>query len=610
MKDRDISRVIGRLPDDLRAEFDEWQESRAPLIEPVISHSHSNDVHLRVWSAGIGVAVAASLVIGVSVGREVFRHANENAASTSPAAKIAEQNTPAEMIKEAVMQEPFSAWYWSSYFGDDIPLQEGLTVRMIRTAADAKPYLTGSEAQAAAHPALGEYLTAEWLEQSHSFGEDNSVEEPAQDMIFIGIPEDRLPLNCVWYPGLQSGTVTADGYLHLDLSIFFVSDALMQKIPEQYRERQGKNAYFFISVPDGTIPDLSGWDVSLTAFESAQEPDEFQIAADPEDWWRSLPERQDEFLSVAGSKTITPLQAMPENTVYPLLTHVTNRAQFLEKASVELAKGAIILNENESIKDKPESDLIQLKLPVSDISAKTAVTDLSVSQDGILTLTLHEYYDAHGIDLTQYSASAEWTFMVPRGSVPEIRDVQIERIHYDAWNTDQDLDDDGFMQAAGTPRTIRLTAAQNTRRVHIDGILEMRTNGTVNTPTAAIIRSAEEYAEMQKQYSALQEDIYDPERNTLLLLLPMQAGEGDFTINSVEIRGGEVYATITLETPDAKHTEPKYRMNTAAVCRLTVSDPLPDIRPAMHLTVQYDSELAYTELTQKTPNTDHIEISD
>ena len=510
----------------------------------------------------------------------------------------------------AFPSEPFSAWFWSNYFGDDIPLPDGLTVRMIRTAADAKPYLTGSEAQEAAHPSLGEHLTAEWLEQAHSFGKDNAEEEPAQDLIFIGIPEDRLPPNCAWYPGLQSGTVTADGYLHLDLSLYTVSDALMKDIPEQYRDRLGKNAYFFISVPDGTIPDLTGWDVSLTAFASAQEPDEQLIAADPERWWASLPERQDAFLSVAGSKTITPLQAMPENTVYPLLTQVTNSPQPLEKATAELAKGAIILNEKENTEGKPQSDLITLHLPVSDVSAKTAITDLSVSQDGILSLTLHEYYDAHGIDLTQYTASTEWTFMVPRGSVPEIRDVQIERIHYDAWNLDESLDGGGFMKAAGTPRTIRLTAARNTRNVMIEGILEMRTDGTIETPTAAIIRSEAEYAEMQKQYSALQEDIYDPERNNLLLILPMQAGEGDFTINSVEIRGGEVYATITLETSDAKHTEPEYRMNSAAVCRLTVTDPLPDIRPALHLTVQYDSELAITELMKAMPYTDYIAVSD
>ena len=51
----------------------------------------------------------------------------------------------------------------------------------------------------------------------------------------------------------------------------------------------------------------------------------------------------------------------------------------------------------------------------------------------------------------------------------------------------------------------------------------------------------------------------------------------------------------------------------AVILQYTGGHPMtafPDIRPALHLTVQYDSELAIAELMKAMPYTDYIAVSD
>ena len=81
-----------------------------------------------------------------------------------------------EQIKTAGLPEPFSAWYWVIYHGNDIPLPDGMTVQIIRTAEEGQKYLTGSEEQQKTE--LDSFLAADWLEMP-----EETIGEPPHDVL-------------------------------------------------------------------------------------------------------------------------------------------------------------------------------------------------------------------------------------------------------------------------------------------------------------------------------------------------------------------------------------------------------------------------------------------
>ena len=135
-------------------------------------------------------------------------------------------------------ENAFYAWYWDGYCGDDIPL-EGKTAAVIRTAADGKPYLTGSGQQDQTN--LATILSEAWLETGAPA--DEAYTDPVSgavtghdgephDVIFIGIPANALPKNTV-RADYHNGTVTPSGKLHLDLSLLTVTDETAAVLPAE-----------------------------------------------------------------------------------------------------------------------------------------------------------------------------------------------------------------------------------------------------------------------------------------------------------------------------------------------------------------------------------------
>lgn len=85
-------------------------------------------------------------------------------------------------------------------------------------------------------------------------------------------------------------------------------------------------------------------------------------------------------------------------------------------------------------------------LPVHDADAASALSDLHASADGVLSVTLNEYYEKQNVDLTQDTADLQIVFGVPHGSLPEIRSLHVMRNQCDS--------EDAFIQVAGQLCTV------------------------------------------------------------------------------------------------------------------------------------------------------------
>lgn len=651
MKDRDISRAIGELPDDLRAEFDEWQKSRAPLTEPVIKRTHGKDIHLRVWSAGIGTAVAASLVIGVSVGRDALHHANEAVSSPAAeiaeqsAAEIAEQHTPAEMLAETSVREPVPLEVLAQFGGKKVSASkvpaEG-AVQVLRSMDDLQPLIDATDGYGPDGDDEA-FFDSQGL-NAETFGE--------YDVLYFAYPAWGYMPDGLYQREICGAEYCLDG----SLNVLF-SDLLLEDPPEGFRRDshvdQDWNIYYYCKVPKDSLPDIETVRFVFPAHYVGGLPDDvrenWSAAGDPDaapserrtklqlylestqeylDWVMTCPKKlwvtwePENGIPLVGCGWFTGSHsteiAVPPEGMTEVIRSMEDAQPFIDALSHGNAQ--FTMSDYLNAEWLQNHDILFCGID-PDAYGQFGLSAGRICADGVLDLqfsALNQNEQSDGSILPGADDRFYWYCSVPKNTLPQITDVQITVQQYAdyAEYSGTVCGQKYLLRTAAQSSEIRTADAAfpsepfSARNVLIEGILEMRTDGTIETPTAAVVRSEAEYAEMQAQYNALQEDIYDPERNNLLLILPMQAGEGDFTINSVEIRGGEVYATITLETPDAKHTEPEYRMNTAAVCRLTVSDPLPDIRPAMHLTVQYDSELAITELMKAMPYTDYIAVSE
>ena len=61
-------------------------------------------------------------------------------------------------------------------------------------------------------------------------------------------------------------------------------------------------------------------------------------------------------------------------------------------------------------------------------------------------MTLNEYYENQGVDLTQDTAWIMWNLYVPHGSLPEIKDMDVSRVNCE--------DEDAFLHIAGQLCTV------------------------------------------------------------------------------------------------------------------------------------------------------------
>ena len=337
--------------------------------------------------------------------------------------------------------DAFYAWFWDGYSGDDIPL-DGITVDVIRTAADGKRYLTGSGQQN--DTALTTFLSADWLEKALPDGE--AIVDPVSgthishdgqphDIIFIGVPASELPRNTV-IVNYHNGTLTPSGELHIDLSVLTVTDAAQPMMPADRQYDETKNRYFFISVPAGEIPDAIVPVIGMTEYHTDELPPE--DVTDPtaaENWYWKNRAGQGFIASVFGNKDI---HRIPEQTgsVTTIYARVSEKPEF---ALPDQAPERVTFRTY----DDGTSKIVLAMLVDKDAKA-TALTDLHVSADGVLSLTLHELCQSEA-DLTE-AAWIQWELVVPSGVLPDITRCNMQ--------LSATTDEDAFMQLAGQLITI------------------------------------------------------------------------------------------------------------------------------------------------------------
>ena len=338
--------------------------------------------------------------------------------------------------------DAFYAWFWTGYSGNDIPL-DGITVDVIRTAADGKSYLTESGQQD--QSTLATVLSEEWLEQAYP--ESEAITDPVSgrqinsdgqphDVIFIGIPADALPRNAVTQ-NYHSGTLTPSGKLHIDITALTFLDEAMPLLPEERQFDESLNRYFFITVPAGELPETIEPTVSITEYHTDLMPPE--SLATPQavwDWYIQCPAGQSWLASVVGNKFIHRIPDEPETV--PVQYAYSCLLTETERIETEPGKDAFCDYDSETGK-------IGLTLPVHNAAAAAALTDLHISADGVLSLTLNELCRS-GSDLTQDTAYITWDLYVPKGSLPEITDIRLDR------NTLSD--EEAFMDIAGQLITV------------------------------------------------------------------------------------------------------------------------------------------------------------
>ncbi|MBR4201024.1 MAG: hypothetical protein IKQ91_07070 [Oscillospiraceae bacterium] len=359
------------------------------------------------------------------------------------------------------LPEPFEAWYWVNFKGESIPL-DGITVDLIRTEADGEKYLTFAQQgnlESETYRTLSCDLSKGWLETGKA--EDmpdgcNTPDETPRDVLFIGMPADKMPHNTVKW-AYHNGTVTPSGKLHLDFSALTLRDEAAA--PLNYEFADDTNFYFFISIPEGAIPELTGWDVTFSDYSIGALPDH-ETAAAPDEitangmtraqcWINEQPEAESYWDSVVCGKYITPVPEQQPDTVTVTGSYMVNA----KNVSPELADEAPTVRFVENF-DGGNKDEITLILPLHDYDAATALRDLHISEDGTLSVTLCEYYDKHGIDRTQDTAWVLWQFYVPHGSLPELKALNLTRADYDKWNLDENFDNMGFIHIAGQLCTV------------------------------------------------------------------------------------------------------------------------------------------------------------
>lgn len=377
----------------------------------------------------------------------------------------AEQQVPendVEVVEMEALPEPMSAWDWEHYKGNDIAIPAEGTVTVIRTLADAKAYRTGSSQQKYQNSQLEEILSLSWLEGS------SDGETKPHDVIFIGMPAGKMPRNTVRW-NYHAGTVTPSGRLHLDFSVLSLTE-----MPEVLDYDSDTNFYYFISVPKGELPDITAWDVTFTESRSDEYPNDRTLAAPNEiaalgetrleNWLHNLPEVQNELARTLCDKyidwvyddtdTVEALGVVVMNLDVSVSHSYGNRITnpesgitgaylnyvFFDKESRACAGVVDTLDGYRELRDAMELgnyelyvnrregfDLMVLVLPVHDARAQTAITDMRISQDGLLSLTLNEYYGSDDVDTSQDTASVVWQIMVPHGSVPKITAVDLNR---------------------------------------------------------------------------------------------------------------------------------------------------------------------------------------
>ena len=357
---------------------------------------------------------------------------------------------PEVQVVEQVIGEPFYAWYWQHYSGDDIEVPAGGRLEVLHNAEEAAAYLTNSGQQP---KELAEYMNAAWFAgEGEPLMEGDTSCEP-HDVIFVGIPAREMPENVISW-SYRDGTVTPSGRLHLVCNVMTGSGEQAEKIA------YGENFYFFMSVPKGRLPEITEWSVTFDEFHSdaAVYSTEQDGQAHYKDWLMEQPVTQSYWAASLCQKYIRPVPDVQPDTV----TVQGSRIMHISDTETEASASVLTYKSDAAAKitdvDWEKYDVVQITLPSDDARAAVSITDLAIDADGILSLNYNI-----GKQEQEYAETGAFSFrlLVPKGTVPPITGINAETVVYEkSYEPDEDTDEYTFIHKSSGLMTIDISAAK------------------------------------------------------------------------------------------------------------------------------------------------------
>lgn len=357
---------------------------------------------------------------------------------------------PEVQVVEQVIGEPFYAWYWHHYSGDDIEVPAGGRLEVLHNAEEAAAYLTNSGQQP---KELAAYMNAAWFAgEGEPLMEGDTSCEP-HDVIFVGIPAREMPENVISW-SYRDGTVTPSGRLHLVCNVMTGSGEQAEKIAH------GENFYFFMSVPKGRLPEITEWSVTFDEFHSdaAVYSTEQDGQAHYKDWLMEQPVTQSYWAASLCQKYIRPVPDVQPDTV----TVQGSRIMHISDTETEASASVLTYKSDAAAEitdvDWEKYDVVQITLPSDDARAAVSITDLTIDADGILSLNYNI-----GKQEQEYAETGAFSFrlLVPKGTVPPITGINAETVVYEkSYEPDEDTDEYTFIRKSSGLMTIDISAAK------------------------------------------------------------------------------------------------------------------------------------------------------
>ena len=288
MKEKDFMRALGNLPQDMLDEFAEWQANGTPISGGEQAHGgsvirihdtksakkHENSAaKTRPWTIGICAAMAACLVMAVSVGKEAVGRSRDamsagySAGETDAIGETAEH--PHDHFDEIEMGEIVTA---------TIPEKRATWAKLIREPEDAElivPLITPEDPEDQTGENIRGMLTEDFLAE--------------HDVVIMSLLESDLADDTNgWQSVYRCIEVTRDGKLTLD--VLCMQHLNPDFVPEHQMDHTHYHAF---AVEKGVLPEITQFDLRAQKFRSVQpEYDE----TDPE-WqkYRQLEANVDSF---------------------------------------------------------------------------------------------------------------------------------------------------------------------------------------------------------------------------------------------------------------------------------------------------------------------------
>lgn len=357
---------------------------------------------------------------------------------------------PEVQVVEQVIGEPFYAWYWHHYSGNDIEVPAGGRLEVLHNAEEAAAYLTNSGQQP---KELAEYMNAAWFAgEGEPLMEGDTSCEP-HDVIFVGIPAREMPENVISW-SYRDGTVTPSGKLHLVCNVMTGSGEQAEPIAN------GENFYFFMSVPKGRLSEITEWSVTFDEFHSdaAVYSTEQDGQAHYKDWLMEQPVTQSYWAASLCQKYIRPVPDVQPDTV----TVQGSRIMHISDTETEASASVLTYKSDAAAEitdvDWEKYDVVQITLPSDDARAAVSITDLAIDADGILSLNYNI-----GKQEQEYAETGAFSFrlLVPKGTVPPITGINAETLVYEkSYEPDEDTDEYTFIHKSSGLMTIDISAAK------------------------------------------------------------------------------------------------------------------------------------------------------